>query len=68
MFVKEADAVVIFPGGFGTHDELSEALTLAQTAKPNCADYSNGSPDRQYWQQWERFVREANAKSRLYFR
>ena len=33
MFVKEADAVVIFPGGFGTHDELSEALTLAQTGK-----------------------------------
>jgi uncharacterized protein (TIGR00730 family) len=29
MFVKEADAVVIFPGGFGTHDELDEALTLA---------------------------------------
>src|ERR671923_744252 len=33
MFVKEADAVVIFPGGFGTHDELSEALTLSQTGK-----------------------------------
>src|SRR5262245_46361908 len=33
MFVKEADAVVIFPGGFGTHDELSEAVTFAQNWK-----------------------------------
>src|SRR5262245_24965359 len=33
MFVKEADAVVIFPGGFGTHDELMESITLAQTGK-----------------------------------
>src|SRR5207245_2380329 len=33
VLVKEADAVVIFPGGFGTHDELTEALTLSQTGK-----------------------------------
>ena len=33
MFVKEADAIVLFPGGFGTHDEGYEALTLAQTGK-----------------------------------
>jgi uncharacterized protein (TIGR00730 family) len=60
MFVKEADAVVIFPGGFGTHDELSEALTLAQTGKSQIVPIIlMDLPDRQYWQQWERFVREA---------
>jgi uncharacterized protein (TIGR00730 family) len=60
MFVKEADAVVIFPGGFGTHDELTEALTLAQTGKSQIVPIVVVDlPGKVYWQQWDRFLHEA---------
>ncbi len=59
MFVKEADAVVIFPGGFGTHDELLESITLAQTGKSQIVpiilmDVPNGT----YWSRWQEFLRD----------
>ena len=47
MFVKYAEAFVIFPGGFGTMDELFEALTLIQTKKVN--HFPVILYDSQYW-------------------
>lgn len=52
MFVKYASAYVVMPGGFGTLDELMEALTLIQTGKTRkipiilvCSDYWQGLLD-----------------------
>jgi len=47
MFVKYAEAFVIFPGGFGTMDELFEALTLVQTGKVR--DFPVVLVGRDYW-------------------
>jgi uncharacterized protein (TIGR00730 family) len=47
MFVKPAEGFVIFPGGFGTLDELFEALTLIQTGK--IADFPVVLFDKTYW-------------------
>jgi uncharacterized protein (TIGR00730 family) len=48
MFVKYAQAFVIFPGGFGTMDELFESLTLIQTAKVQ--NFPVVLYDSAYWQ------------------
>jgi uncharacterized protein (TIGR00730 family) len=48
MFVKYADAFVILPGGFGTLDELFEALTLIQTGKVR--DFPVILVGRSYWE------------------
>jgi uncharacterized protein (TIGR00730 family) len=47
MFVKAAEGFVIFPGGFGTMDELWEALTLIQTRK--IGEFPVVLFDRAYW-------------------
>jgi uncharacterized protein (TIGR00730 family) len=58
IFVKEGDVFVFFPGGFGTHDEVLEALTLAQTGKSQIVPILLVDlPDRGYWNDWESFLR-----------
>lgn len=59
FFLKEAEAVALFPGGFGTQDEGYETLTLVQTGKAQpmpivCLESPGGS----YWRSWESFVRK----------
>jgi uncharacterized protein (TIGR00730 family) len=47
MFVKYAQGFVVLPGGFGTLDELFEALTLVQTQK--VTQFPVVLLDREYW-------------------
>ena len=57
MFVKESDAFVMFPGGFGTQDEAFELLTLIQTGKaPLAPIVLLDAPDSGYWDAWRNFV------------
>jgi len=56
-FAKETHAFALFPGGFGTHDEGCEILTLMQTGKMPIVpvvmlDRQNGH----YWETWRRFI------------
>jgi uncharacterized protein (TIGR00730 family) len=58
MFVKEGDAFVFFPGGFGTHDEAIEVITLTQTGKSQVVPIVMVDlPGGGYWRDWESFVR-----------
>jgi uncharacterized protein (TIGR00730 family) len=59
FFIKEADAVILFPGGFGTHDEGFEVLTLLQTGK--CQPMPLvllDKPRGTYWKTWNRYVED----------
>jgi uncharacterized protein (TIGR00730 family) len=57
-FVKQAHAIVLFPGGFGTHDEGFEALTLIQTGKGEILPVVFlDAPGGGYWNAWEDYVR-----------
>ncbi len=55
-FLREAHAVALFPGGFGTLDEAMETLTLVQTGKqPPLPLVLIDEPGGTYWDRWVRF-------------
>ena len=57
FFLKESDALVMFPGGFGTLDEAFESLTLTQTGKYGPAPLVLiDKPGGDYWHDWNAFI------------
>jgi uncharacterized protein (TIGR00730 family) len=59
LFVKESDAIALFPGGFGTQDEGFEVLTLVQTGKSQPIPIVLiDEPGGDYWKRWHRFIQD----------
>ena len=57
VFVKEASAIVACPGGFGTQDEIFEALTLLQTGRSEVVPVVLFQPPGDaYWDNWLQYV------------
>ncbi len=66
LFVKESDAIALFPGGFGTQDEGFEVLTLVQTGKSHLFPIVMvDEPGGDYWKKWHQFIKEVLAARRL---
>src|SRR5271170_6862031 len=66
IFIRHSDAIVLFPGGFGTMDEGYEAITLMQTGKSQLmplvlVDKSGGT----YWKTWDKNIREHLLRDKL---
>ncbi len=56
MFVKYSQGFIVMPGGFGTLDELTEALTLIQTKK--IGRFPIVMVGKKFWQGWLKWVKE----------
>ncbi len=59
FFLRESDAIALFPGGFGTQDEAFECLTLCQTGRSGpiplvLIDHPGGT----YWKEWDAYIRK----------
>ncbi len=64
-FLKEAHAVALFPGGFGTLDEGMEIMTLIQTGKNPPIPVVMIDDDDGYWEDWLEFLRGSLLKRGL---
>ena len=56
-FVREADAVAVFPGGFGTLDEAMEVFTLIQTGKTSPKPLILVDDELGFWEQFFDFIK-----------
>lgn len=59
FFLRESDALALFPGGFGTQDEAFECLTLVQTGKSHLVPLVLiDRPGGDYWHSWYDYVQK----------
>jgi uncharacterized protein (TIGR00730 family) len=66
IFIRHSDAIVLFPGGFGTLDEGYEAITLMQTGKSQLMPLVLvDKPGGTYWKTWDIHVREELLRNKL---
>jgi len=66
IFIRHSDAIVLFPGGFGTFDEGFEALTLMQTGKSQLMPLVLvDKPGGTYWKTWDIHIREELLRNKL---
>ena len=66
IFIRHSDAIVLFPGGFGTFDEGFEAITLMQTGKSQLMPLVLvDKPGGTFWRTWDKNIREQLLRDHL---